>query len=129
MNHPQVELCLGIHRAYASLRLQLDEELGTYHGIDFDDFALLHALAGAGAEPASLERLAAALGTSRSALLRRVRPLEKTGLVSCDGSVAGRRITLRAPGHALVGIAGDTVVRVCARPLLVEGIRSASAAR
>ena len=49
MSNPNTDLFLSFHRTYAKLRLQLDEELGIFHGIDFDDFALLHALASADA--------------------------------------------------------------------------------
>lgn len=47
MSNPNTDLFLSFHRTYAKLLLQLDEELGIFHGIDFDDFALLHALASA----------------------------------------------------------------------------------
>lgn len=33
-------LCLALQRAYASVQLKLDDELGTHHGISFNDFAL-----------------------------------------------------------------------------------------
>lgn len=40
-----LDLCLAIQRAHASLRLKLDDELGIYHGISFSDFVLLDILA------------------------------------------------------------------------------------
>ena len=40
-----LEFCLALHRANASLQLKLDDELGTFHGINFNDFALLSLLA------------------------------------------------------------------------------------
>jgi DNA-binding IclR family transcriptional regulator len=110
-----VDLCLGYYRAYAKLRLQLDDELGTYHGIDVDDFALLHALANAADDPVRLEVLAAELGTSRSVMLRRLRPLHKIGLLAYHGSVTERRIALRPAGLALMKAAYDTVGSVVAR--------------
>lgn len=123
VSHPSLQACLSLHRAYAGLRLQLDEELGTHHGIDFDDFVLLHALASAVNGSSLLAHLADELGISRSFLLRRLRPLGKIGLVSLDGGVGNRRVALRAPGRSLIHIANDTVVRVCERPSLALQVR------
>jgi DNA-binding MarR family transcriptional regulator len=108
VSNPNIDLCLTFHRAYAKLRLQLDEELGIHHGMDFDDFALLHLLARAEDDPMRLGILAAALGASRSAMLRRLRPLEKIGLIACHGNVADRRIALRPAGLSLMKAAHDT---------------------
>ena len=121
MSNATVNRCLTIHRAYAKLRLQLDEELGIFHGIDFDDFALLHALASTEG-PTSLASLAAELGTSRSVLLRRLRPLEKIGLVVYDGDVTDRRIALRTAGLSLINTARETVGGVCAKLSLFEDV-------
>jgi DNA-binding MarR family transcriptional regulator len=120
MHHPRIAQCLSVHRAYATLRFQLDEELGTHHGIDFDDFALLHQLADGGDEAALFDSLAAALGSSRSAMLRRLRPLEKIGLLAFHGGVADRRVALRPAGRSLLSTAQDTVSGVCARPALMR---------
>lgn len=122
MSQSHTHLCLSFHRAYARLRIQLDEELGTYHGIDLDDFALLHSLAGREDDTAGLESIAADLGTSCSALLRRLRPLEKTGLLAYSSGIRGRRIALRRPGLSLIKTARDTIERVCARPSLSGGL-------
>jgi MarR family transcriptional regulator, organic hydroperoxide resistance regulator len=116
-----IDLCLNFHRVYAQLRLQLDEELGIFHGIDFDDFALLHALAGADG-PTSLARLSAELGVARSVMLRRLRPLEKIGLVDFHGGVTDRRIALRPAGRGLITTANETVGGVCAQQPLIEGL-------
>lgn len=115
MSNTNISFCLTLHRVYGRLRLQLDEELGTYHGIDFDDFALLKSLAGAVDGPPSLEKLATALGMSRSALLRRLRPLEKIGLIACVGSVAERHVSVRPAGLSLMRTAQDTVSGACER--------------
>jgi DNA-binding MarR family transcriptional regulator len=115
MSNPDIDPCLRFHFDYSKLRLQLDEELGLYHGIDFDDFALLHWLASADGGPTALEAAAAGLAISRSALLRRLRPLEKIGLIECHGGVADRSITLRPPSLRLITTAHDTVASVWAR--------------
>lgn len=128
MSQSHTHLCLSFHRAYARLRIQLDEELGTYHGIDLDEFALLHSLEGREDDTAGLETIAADLGTSCSALLRRLRPLEKIGLVAYNSSIKDRRITLRRPGLSLIKTAHDTIERVCARPSLSGDLERLGAA-
>jgi DNA-binding MarR family transcriptional regulator len=119
MSNATINRCLTIHRAYAKLRLHLDEELGIFHGIDFDDFALLHALASTEG-PTSLASLAAELGISRSVLLRRLRPLEKIGIIDYHGGVTDRRIALRTAGRSLIKTARETVGSVCSKLSLFE---------
>ena len=121
MSNPNIDLCLTFHRAYAKLRLQLDDELGIHHGIDFDDFALLHALASADG-PTSLASLAAQLSVSRSVVMRRLRPLEKIGLVVYHSGVTDRRIALRTAGLSLIRTAHETVGGVCAKRSLIEDV-------
>ena len=121
MSNASTNHCLTIYRAYAKLRFQLDEELGIFHGIDFDDFALLHTLASVDG-PTSLASLATALGVSRSVMLRRLRPLEKIGLVVFHGGVTDRRIALRTAGLCLMKSAHETVGGVCARQPVIEDL-------
>ena len=128
MSSPNSRFCLTLHRVYGKLRLQLDEELGTYHGIDFDDFALLQSLAEAADGPPRLGILAAELGMSRSAMLRRLRPLEKIGLIACLGSITDRRVAVRPAGLSLMKTANDTVNSMCARPSSVENVQTLNTA-
>ena len=121
VSNPTIDLCLAFHRAYVKLLFQLDQELGIYHGIDFGDFALLHALASA-ESPTSLASLAAELGVSRSDMLRRLRPLEKIGLVDFQGGVTDRRIALRPAGRSLIETAHETVCGVCSQQPLIEDL-------
>ena len=121
MNNPNIDLLLTFHQAYAKLHLQLDEELGIHHGIDFDDFALLNALAN-GDGSVSLASLSAELGVSRSVMLRRLRPLEKIGLVVFQGGVTDRRIALRTAGICLIKVAHETVGCVCAEQAFIEDL-------
>lgn len=122
MSNPNVSFCLTLHRLYGKLRMQLDEELGTYHGIDFDDFALLQSLAGAVEGPPSLVILATELGMWRSALLRRLRPLEKIGLIACLGNVTERRVVLRPAGLSIMETAQDTVNGTCGKLSSIENV-------
>lgn len=122
MSQLDIDIPLSFHRAYARLRLRLDEDLGIYHGIDFDDFILLHWLARAEDGAASLATLAAELGASLSAILRRLRPLEKIGLLACDGGLRTRRIALRPAGLRLIHTAQDTVVNVYSKTAMIDDI-------
>ena len=112
-----VELSLALHRAHAKLRLVLDEELGAFHGIDFEDYALLHALTDVEGYGASLPELARALGATRSSILRCIRPLEKIGLVDCEGTVAQRRVALTSAGRRTVKSADSSAQSICASSL------------
>jgi MarR family transcriptional regulator, organic hydroperoxide resistance regulator len=65
--------CLGLHRAHASLRHKLDEDLGFFHGIGWDDFVLLSLLEESAAG-VPITRLSQSLRISPSAALRRLPP-------------------------------------------------------
>jgi MarR family transcriptional regulator, organic hydroperoxide resistance regulator len=100
--------------ALAALRLRLDEELGTLHGLAWDDFVLLTGLDEAGGALPT-RTLAARVGLSASALVLRLLPLEKTGLITRAVSQAGvREVLLRAPGRRLLAEARETAQAVCA---------------
>ena len=105
--------CLSFHHLYVKLRLSLDEALGQFHGIDFDDFALLHSLAATPNIPIRLAAFATGLGVSRSMMLRRLRPLEKIGLLALHGGVADRCVTLHPAGLSLVHMAQETIAHAC----------------
>jgi MarR family transcriptional regulator, organic hydroperoxide resistance regulator len=119
VSNATIDRCLTIYRTYTKLRFQLEEELGIHHGIDFDDFALLHALACIDG-PTSLAALADELGVSRSVMLRRLRPLEKIGLVVNHGGVTDPRVALSAAGIRLIKTAQETVAGACAHLSLFE---------
>lgn len=115
---PPLDQCLRISAAHARLRLVLDEELGTYHGLSYADFLLLHRLACAQDQRLPLAELAPALGLRPSALLRQILPLEKTGLLGRDAEtiVRGRRdVCLRSAARQIVSNASDTAQAVCER--------------
>lgn len=76
-----LDFCLALHRAHAIMQLKLDDDLGTYHGISFGDFALLNCLAQADSARLSISTLALPLGQPQSAVLRQLIALEKIGLV------------------------------------------------
>ncbi len=100
-----LEFCLTLARAHASLSQRLDEDLGAFHGLNFSDFTLLCQLMRADRGRMPMERLARALGLSMSALVRRLAPLEKTGLVERLASPAGdprRHAALRSGGRQLM---------------------------
>jgi len=108
-------VCLAIQRAHASLRLKLDEELGTYHGISFGDFVLLDLLAQSANGRVSIVELVRPLGLPQSAVLRQLISLEKIGLVVRDGESNERYAALRTAGRVLVNAASETADSICAR--------------
>jgi DNA-binding IclR family transcriptional regulator len=119
-----LSFCLALHRAHASLQRQLDDELGLYHGISFNDFALLNWLAQADGGRVSIAALVRPLGQPQSAVLRQLIVLEKIGLVVRDGANGFRQAVLRPAGRALVNAARETADSICAEA--VESIAPAA---
>ncbi|WP_369656126.1 AsnC family transcriptional regulator [Variovorax sp. V213] len=120
-------MCLNIGRAHACLNLKLQEELGAFHGLNYEDFTLLHRLLGAegGCMPAA--DLARSLGLPISALIRKMVLLEKTGLAErtagTDGD--GLHAAIRPGGRKLMQAAVTTVEAICAdavKSLAPEGL-------
>jgi predicted transcriptional regulator len=118
-----LDFCLALHRAHASLQLKLDDALGLYHGISFNDFALLNLLAQADGGRVSIPELVRPLGQPQSAVLRKVILLEKIGLVVREGANGDRQAVLRPAGRALVHAARETADGICTEA--VESIDSA----
>jgi hypothetical protein len=108
-----LDFCLALHRAHASLQLKLDDELGTYHGVSFNDFALLNLLAQVDGGRVSIPELVRPLGQPQSAVLRQLIVLEKIGLVVRDGANGLRQAVLRPAGRALVNAARETADSIC----------------
>ena len=121
-----LDFCLALHRAHASLQLKLDDELGIYHGISFNDFALLNLLAQADGGRVSIQALVRPLGRPQSAVLRQLIVLEKIGLVVRDGANGFRQAVLRPSGRALVNAARETAESICTEA--VESIAPAMVA-
>lgn len=127
MNARAFDFFMDLDAVHARLRHRLDEELGLLHGLSFIDFRLLQALAQAGPEGCDARQLESPLGLARSAVLRQVLPLEKSGWVErsavapgasgAPGPTGGRRIRLRAPGHRLCREATETATRICGAEL------------
>ena len=108
-----LDFCLALHRAHASLQLKLDNELGVYHGISFNDFALLNLLAQADGGRVSIPELVRPLGQPQSSVLRQLILLEKIGLVVRRGANGDRQAVLRPAGRALVNAAHETAGSIC----------------
>jgi DNA-binding MarR family transcriptional regulator len=105
--------CLALHSAHASLQLKLDDELGIFHGISFNDFALLNLLAQAEGGRVSIPELVRPMGQPQSAGLRQLILLEKIGLVVREGAKGDRQAVLRPAGRALVNVARETADSIC----------------
>lgn len=114
MSEEALQACVDRHLEHAALEFVLDNELGTHHGLSWADFVLLTVLDSAGGAAPATE-LARTLRTPASHLLRRLLPLEKTGLVrrASDGD-GKRRVTLRPQGRRLLQEARDTAANTCA---------------
>jgi MarR family transcriptional regulator, organic hydroperoxide resistance regulator len=121
-----LDFCLALHRAHASLQLKLDEELGIHHGISFDDFALLNLLAQADGGRVGIPALVRPMGQPQSAVLRQLILLEKIGLVAREGANGCRQAVLRPAGRALVHAARETADGICTEA--VESIAPAAVA-
>ena len=118
-----LDFCLALNRAHASLQLKLDDELGIHHGISFSDFALLNLLAQADGGRVNIPELVRPMGKPQSAVLRQLIVLEKIGLVVRDGANGLRQAVLRPVGRALVNAARETADSICTEA--VESIDSA----
>jgi DNA-binding MarR family transcriptional regulator len=118
-----LDFCLALHRAHASLQLKLDDELGLYHGISFNDFVLLNLLAQAEGGRIEIPELVRPLGQPQSSVLRQLILLEKIGLVVREGANGNRQAVLRPAGRALVNAARETANSICTEA--VESIDSA----
>lgn len=109
---PALEVVMALVRAHASLMLRWREDLAAFHGLDFGDVQLLHALACEVDGILPMETLPPALGLSPSEVLRRLIPLEKTGLaqrLSGPAPAGLRSVQLRPCGRRLVEGAIATV--------------------
>lgn len=72
-----LDFCLALYRAQASLQLKLDDELGTYHGISFSDFTLLNVIARSDGDRVNISVLGEQIGKPQSAVVRQLIVLEK----------------------------------------------------
>jgi len=117
MSTDALDFCLAISRAHASLNLELQENLGAFHGLDYEDFRLLHLLLRAEGGRMAMPGLSRALGLPMSALLRKMVLLEKTGLAERTAGANGdprRHAAIRPGGKQLMQAAVTTVEAICA---------------
>ena len=126
MKNTNLDFCLALHRAHASLQLKLDDELGIHHGISFSDFALLNLLAQADGCRVNIPELVRPMGQPQSAVLRQLILLEKIGLVVREGATGDRQAVLRPAGRALVHAGRETADSICTEA--VESIAPAAVA-
>ena len=110
-------LCLHISGAHARLNLRLHENLGAFHGLDYEDFRLLYLLVNAEGGRMAMADLARALGLPMSGLIRKMVLLEKTGLAERSASTnqdSRRHATIHHGGRQLMQAAVTTVEAICA---------------
>lgn len=94
----------------AAIVFALDEKLGEHHGLSWEDFVLLHNLQAGATE----RQLASRLALRGSTLLRRLRPLEKLGLIARGTEAGQRAVALRPAGLRVLREASETAAEVCA---------------
>src|SRR4051794_19317026 len=117
MSTDALGFCLDLGRAHASLRLKLNEDLGAFHGLDYEDFTLLHLLLRTGNGRMPMTELAHMLGLPMSALIRKMVLLEKTGLAERWAGPEGaprRHAAIRGGGKQLMQSALTTAEAICA---------------
>lgn len=107
-----LDLCISLHRAQAGLRLKLDDELGTLHGVGWDAFNLFAALEEAGGA-LPLAELRRHLGVPASGVVRMLLPLEKVGLVGREAIDGRRAVRLRPGGRRVLAEARETASAIC----------------
>ncbi|MDR6456683.1 DNA-binding MarR family transcriptional regulator [Variovorax beijingensis] len=116
MSIDPLALCLNVGRAHACLNLKLQEELGAFHGLNYEDFTLLHRLLGAEGGRMPAADLARSLGLPVSALIRKMVLLEKSGLAerTAGANGDGRHAAIRPGGRKLMQAAVTTAEAICA---------------
>ncbi|WP_242630827.1 AsnC family transcriptional regulator [Variovorax paradoxus] len=116
MSIAPLDLCLNIGRAHASLNLKLQEELGAFHGLDYEVFTLLHRLLSTEGGCMRAADLARSLGVPISALVRKMVLLEKSGLAERTAGLKGDGLhaTIRPGGRKLMQAAVTTAEAICA---------------
>jgi DNA-binding MarR family transcriptional regulator len=120
MSASALDLCVALGRAQAALRLKLDDELGTLHGIGWDVFGLLETLETEGGSM-PMRALPRRVGLPASGVVRMLLPLEKVGLLARESGTAGeRQVVLRASGRRVLREARETAGAVCSAALATD---------
>ena len=112
-----LDFCIALQRVHASLQLTLDDTLGTYYGIDFNDFVLLDLLAQTAEGKVRIDALVRPLGRRLPMVMTQLIALEKIGFVSREGASGARYASLRPPGRTVLNLARETATDVCATTL------------
>lgn len=111
-----LEFTLRLARAQATLVRRLDQVLGGYHGISFNDFMLLHYLNRAPGGRLRRVDLAERLALTASGVTRSLLPLEKIGLVERQQDPRDARVAYAAltdAGREMVGNAVTVAEQIC----------------
>ena len=120
-----LEFCLRLTRAYATLTRRLDNALSSLHGLSFSDFMILYYLGRAPEFRLRRVDLAERLGVTASGVTRSLLPMEKLGLVSRQPDPRDARVgyaSLTDPGQQLLKYALASV-----EPIAKEAIQKVPA--
>jgi DNA-binding MarR family transcriptional regulator len=117
MTTDPIDFCTGISRAHASLALKMDDELGTQHGLGWNDFNVLQLLASAEGGRRPVADLVRPMGVPLSAVTRDLVRMEKVGWVQRETHPGSdrREVVLRPSGARLLREAAVTAADICAR--------------
>lgn len=126
MNTQALDFCMQVSLGHASLRLKLDDALGTWHGMGLDDFRLLRQLAQAPGGRLPLADFVRPLGLRPSAVMRQLVLLEKTGHIQRE---PGHQVLLRPAGRSQLAEATETAASICEAALRVPSPQSLAAAQ
>ena len=120
MSTSALDLCMTLGRAQAALRLKLDDELGTLHGVAWDVFGLLEMIDASGGSIAMRE-LPRRVGLSPSGVVRMLLPLEKVGLLAREPGPAGEwQVVLRPSGRRVLREARETAGAICSAAIAAD---------
>jgi len=120
-----LEFCLRLTRAYATLTRRLDNALSSLHGLSFSDFMILYYLGRAPEFRLRRVDLAERLGVTASGVTRSLLPMEKLGLVLRQPDPRDARV-----GYASLTDAGQQLLKYALtsiEPIAKETIRNVPA--
>jgi MarR family transcriptional regulator, organic hydroperoxide resistance regulator len=116
MTSRSIDLFLALNLVHAGLKMKLDDDLGTLHGLSMSDFLVLHRLSLASGGRLPLSALVSDLGVPLSGVVRQLMALEKIGLLQreSDPMTDGRRcVAIRPAARRLVKEALASAELVC----------------
>jgi len=108
----KLELLLAMQRQVTDLELLLDRELSQWHGISADDFQMMLLVHGSPAHEMTRQALATQLGVRLTDLVKRIRPLQRIGVIAepadVESDLRATAVALTSRGTELLADASRT---------------------